>query len=256
MRKMIIIGCVKTKRRLADGETVPAAELYTSPLFKKRLRLAESTGDPVRILSAEHGLLHTQTPIAGYDTTIAAVKSIRHGASSWHKQTAATLDAFAGEERTIRVEVHAGAAYVQRLADAAALCKVAVIIETPMKGMQIGEQLRHYNNIHASFEAAAEIEAVEAVEAADGAGDEVDAAVILFETRSRLGVHADPQGALMATLARILTCAPLVELVAVGINRGAYIPQFIRRPEIVQHIFIHILAALGLSPRAPQMYPT
>lgn len=69
--KIVLISCVKRKQPLAPGQTVPAKELYTSPLFQKAWAYAQTLhADRIYILSAKHGLLDPNTPTATYDETL------------------------------------------------------------------------------------------------------------------------------------------------------------------------------------------
>lgn len=146
-KTLIIVGCVKTKRELLQGEVVPASELYTSPLFAGRRRYALNSGEPWAILSAEHGLIDPSTPIATYDTTIKSVPRVKNEIVDWHKQVAMTLEDHAGVWGSMLVEIHAGLAYFDRLMDAISLTRAQVFFKWPVMGMQIGEQLRYYNQI-------------------------------------------------------------------------------------------------------------
>jgi hypothetical protein len=58
--ELVLVGCVKTKAL----EASPARDLYLSPLFERRRRYAELSGQPWYILSAEHGLLDPGTIIS------------------------------------------------------------------------------------------------------------------------------------------------------------------------------------------------
>jgi hypothetical protein len=49
----------------------PARDLYLSPLFERRRRYAESSGQPWCILSGEHGLLDPGSIIEPYDVYLA-----------------------------------------------------------------------------------------------------------------------------------------------------------------------------------------
>ena len=148
-KKMIVIGCVSKKQRLGAGETVPAADLYTSALWAKRRAHAERSGAPWLILSAEHGLIHPAQPLALYNTTISAVRKLqREAPSAWHTGAAAALDALElADGETLELEVYAGAAYVERLKEAATLSARAerVRVVNALEGMQIGQRLRWYN---------------------------------------------------------------------------------------------------------------
>ncbi|WP_162806603.1 DUF6884 domain-containing protein [Sphingosinicella terrae] len=70
MTRIAFVACSKTKAK----EVMPAAALYTSPLFKKSLLAALDLADKVYILSAEHGLLDLGEPVSPYDTTLKTMR--------------------------------------------------------------------------------------------------------------------------------------------------------------------------------------
>jgi hypothetical protein len=67
--KVGLVACSKTK---ADGPR-PAAELYTSPLFRKAAAYCRRHYDRWFILSALHGLVEPSTVLAPYDLTLTAL---------------------------------------------------------------------------------------------------------------------------------------------------------------------------------------
>src|ERR1700680_4481526 len=66
MASAILISCSKSKQ----PTPARAAELYTSPLFRKSLLYALSKNAPYFILSAKYGLLLPDTPVVPYDVTL------------------------------------------------------------------------------------------------------------------------------------------------------------------------------------------
>lgn len=66
MAKIGLISCVKTKLSVP----APAAELYTSNLFKKSRHYASTRLDRYYILSAEYGLLEPDEVISPYEKTL------------------------------------------------------------------------------------------------------------------------------------------------------------------------------------------
>lgn len=137
--QFIILGCVKTKHETSCP--VPAADLYSSPLWRKRRAYAEQSGSRWAILSAEHGLLMPDHRIETYD------RHIRQAPPEWLGIVSAQLHALAGDypEHTLTLELHAGADYVKKLQRAVERSGAAIDITTPLAGLQIGEQLRWYN---------------------------------------------------------------------------------------------------------------
>ena len=67
---LYLVSCVKTKR----DTRAAAKDLYVSAWFRKARALVEKTGDPWRILSAEHGLLHPDEEVRPYERTLNAMR--------------------------------------------------------------------------------------------------------------------------------------------------------------------------------------
>lgn len=69
MRRLVVLGCSATKRRVRGK--MPALDLYDGPMYRvvrSFLRQYHWPGDlSVAVLSAEHGLMGSMTPIAYYD---------------------------------------------------------------------------------------------------------------------------------------------------------------------------------------------
>jgi len=64
MSDVTLITCTNTKR----DTPAPARDLYDESRYFRRMReWAESRGDPYRILSAKHGLVHPDTVLDPYD---------------------------------------------------------------------------------------------------------------------------------------------------------------------------------------------
>lgn len=76
-KRIVLISCVSKKLNLADGEKVPARNLYVSPLFKKAWAYAEKVirPDAIFILSAEHHLLSPETKVGTYNKTLNTMKA-------------------------------------------------------------------------------------------------------------------------------------------------------------------------------------
>lgn len=86
MARIGFIACSKTKSALR----LPAAALYTSPLFRKSLLAAIDRSDRVYILSAKHGLLGCDDVIESYDVTLKTMKRVERMA--WGDRTGVQLD--------------------------------------------------------------------------------------------------------------------------------------------------------------------
>lgn len=133
---LALVACVKTKQ----SEPAPAEKLYTSPWFKKARRYAIQNSDTWRILSAEHGLLHPETKIPPYETTIYefSADQRREWASSVLESLSPLLDTH-GE-----VPMLAGKRYREYLVEP--LRQKGVSVRIPMEGLGLGAQLRYLNN--------------------------------------------------------------------------------------------------------------
>lgn len=154
--RIIIVGCVAQK----CDRPMPARDLYCSPLWKKRRAYAEASGHTWGIMSARWGIVEPERELDPYDYTIADVT--RQPASDhphWFELKLlvglARLDRDAllvmgPRFKTFRpdgfvVELHAGAPYVKKLREALSWKgHHQVEVETPLEGLQIGEQLRWY----------------------------------------------------------------------------------------------------------------
>ena len=107
-RRIVLIGCVKSKRTSA----APARELYTSTLFARRRAYAEGSGNRWYIVSARLGLVAPDEVIAPYDCYLAD-RSAGYRAA-WGALVASQL-AEVEPLRGSTVEIHAGDAYVNAL---------------------------------------------------------------------------------------------------------------------------------------------
>ena len=132
-----LVGCVKGKLDYA----APAQDLYTSPLFRGRRRYVERTCDRWYVLSALHGLLRPDQPVAPYDTTLNdASRSERR---RWSRLVLGQLDQDLGSvDRTV-FEVHAGSNYVD-FGLIQGLRERGASVELPVAGLRMGEQLAFY----------------------------------------------------------------------------------------------------------------
>lgn len=139
MSRIVVVGCGKEK---APGER-QAQDLYTGGLFRARRAYAEATGHPWRVLSARYGLVQPDTWLAPYDQTIGDLSWLDRGA--WCLAVVqAVLDDLPNEARPREVvlEVHAGEEYVEAFREIA--LQVGLCVDTPVKGLGIGEQRKWY----------------------------------------------------------------------------------------------------------------
>lgn len=169
MSRIILLGCVKTKRRVRKA---PIGDLYDSPLWHRRRAYAEASGLSWGVLSAKHAVKRPTYVVRPYERQIREIRFLDGepvGDDAWrwaHNSIFALAQLAHGPSITapyaefdgqpVQVEVHAGAEYVDRLrmavthVAATRLPKVrrfceAITIEHPVKGLQIGEQLAFYN---------------------------------------------------------------------------------------------------------------
>jgi hypothetical protein len=134
--RIALVGCVKKKR---EG-THPARDLYVSPLFAKRRAHVEAAGMPWFILSAEHGLVDPATRIAWYDRTLNTMSAEERRA--WGERVLRQLREQVGDLRGITFELHAGARYVDAIAEG--LRAAGATIKLPTAGLSLGRQLAWY----------------------------------------------------------------------------------------------------------------
>lgn len=134
--RLILLGCVKTKLTRAAR----ARDLYISSLWEKRRAYAEASGQPWRILSAEHGLLHPDTVIEPYDRHLGSQTAAYQ--SSWSREVAHALFEELGRLGLSWVEVHASAPYVERVRPM--LESAGITVDWPFEGLRQGEHLAWY----------------------------------------------------------------------------------------------------------------
>jgi hypothetical protein len=135
--EIVLISCSKTK---VDHPTA-ARDLYESPLFRQSRAFAEASARPWFILSAEHGLVGPDEWLAPYERYLPDTpRSFRN---AWGHWVVARLDLLVGGLSSRTVEIHAGAAYVEPIADRlrAKGCQVT----QPLAGLGVGERLHWYS---------------------------------------------------------------------------------------------------------------
>ena len=103
---IVLVGCVKTKRRVRSA----ARDLYTSPLWPYRRAYAECLGVPWYILSALHGLLDPDRRIDAYELALTDLQAKARRA--WSARVLADLKRRVPSMRDKRIEIHAGATYI------------------------------------------------------------------------------------------------------------------------------------------------
>lgn len=136
--RLILVGGVSGKRDVSS----PAKDLYRSVLWAKRVAYVEATGRPWMILSSEYGLIHPDTLIQPYDTSLSDQSPAYRQA--WSKNVASEVVELCAAQGIETLEVHAGAdqmlnGLVEHL-NAAGL-----VVSWPLRGRRIGEQLSWYS---------------------------------------------------------------------------------------------------------------
>lgn len=133
---VLLVGCVKTKRPVA----APARDLYTSPLFIKRRRYAESSGRPWYILSALHGLVHPDAELEPYDMYLPEQPATYR--REWALSVVRALIADLGDLDGRTVEIHAGSSYVDPLEPVLRAAGAEPV--APLRGLTQREHLAWY----------------------------------------------------------------------------------------------------------------
>jgi hypothetical protein len=137
-RTIYLVSCVAKKR----VTPAPAKDLYESEWFRRARAYVEATGCPWFILSAKHGLVAPSEVIAPYEQTLNTMGLAER--QEWAKRVRLQMD-----ERLLdpdRIVVFAGQRYRKFLMPY--LRHRASIVEVPLEGLRIGEQLswlgRHF----------------------------------------------------------------------------------------------------------------
>ena len=131
-----LVGCVKGKRQTPT----PAADLYTSDLFKKRRDHVARRGLNWFVLSAQHGLVTPDEILAPYDMALKDQSATYQ--REWGRRVTTQLSALLGSLAGMTFEIHAGAPYVEALH--APLIAEGARTSTPLKGLTQGQQLAWY----------------------------------------------------------------------------------------------------------------
>lgn len=146
IRRVMLIGCSKQKSVRADGVKHPVAvrQFYNSPLFKKRVQLADQLGLSFYILSAKHGLLLPDRQIRYYDQEMGDLNKVNRAAWApgvvvqWLEQLCDDDD-----PKEWTMEFHCGELYAHPLSS---LLEIAgAKVEFPVAGLEIGDQLKWCN---------------------------------------------------------------------------------------------------------------
>lgn len=134
-----LVGCVKSKR----AEAAPAADLYTSTLFRGRRRWVETTCSRWFVLSAKHGLVSPDRVLDPYDETLNDIG--RDDRRRWAKSVLAELLEEFGDLSRHDFEIHAGATYLD-YGLRSGLISIGCRVIAPAEGLRQGEQLALYRD--------------------------------------------------------------------------------------------------------------
>lgn len=113
-----------------------ARDLYVSSLFRKSRAYVEANADSWFVLSAKHGLVAPDRVIEPYDVTLNAMPVAER--RRWSEQVNRQLAEVVGPGD--RLLVLAGARYREGVESVQR--SRGVVVDVPMQGMRIGEQLQ------------------------------------------------------------------------------------------------------------------
>ena len=132
-----LVGCVKSKLTHAS----PAADLYTSLLFRGRRAYVERSCERWLVLSALHGAVRPDVVLEPYDVTLNDASRTERRA--WASRVLGQLESELGSLRGLTVEIHAGANYTDwGLVEG--LRERGATVEQPLAGLSLGQQLAFY----------------------------------------------------------------------------------------------------------------
>lgn len=131
-QRIALVSCAKSKKDVP----APAAELYTSTLFRSCKEYAESNADQWYILSAEHGLLHPEEVVAPYERTLKRMRMSERldWAERVQRQLLETLPPQS------EITLLAGECYRENLIPF--LKEHGFTVRIPLLGLPFGKQLR------------------------------------------------------------------------------------------------------------------
>lgn len=138
MARIAFVACSKTKAKAV----LPAAALYTSPLFKKSLLAALDLADKVYILSAAHGVLDLGEPVAPYDVTLKTMR--REARLAWRERTVEQLGQVLRPRDT--AVMLCGEEYLAPLRPK--LEEIGVALEVPLDKLSLGVRLQKLSRMN------------------------------------------------------------------------------------------------------------
>lgn len=128
---LALISCTKAKL----SKSAPARDLYSSPAFQMKRKLAERAGASWVVLSAKHGILQPDDVVEPYDETLTTMGV---GArKAWARNVLPTLIPLA--RGAGHVVCLAGQRYIELLVQP--MTEAGVSVSLPLKGLRQGEQL-------------------------------------------------------------------------------------------------------------------
>ena len=154
MKPLYLIACSAAKL----DHAAPAAQLYTGQAFRLAMAAAERAGADVIILSALHGAVYPNLPIAPYNLTLSEM------AADDRRQWAANVRHALSEYQGRAITVLAGKHY-------AAAVESWPNVSRPLAGLGIGQQLAALKNLNTTTE---ELEELEELALADYRAEEAD----------------------------------------------------------------------------------
>jgi hypothetical protein len=136
--KVGLVSCVKSKL----ATPAPAAELYTSPLFRGARAAVEASCECWFILSALHGLVRPKGLLEPYEKTLttASVTERRRWAGHVLEQLGHELGP---DLQSTTFEIHAGRAY-EGFGLTQGLRRAGATVELPLDGLTQGRRLAWY----------------------------------------------------------------------------------------------------------------
>ena len=136
MSDIVLVQCTDSKRR--DRETCPAKDLYKGQYWEAMKAYAESRPEPWGILSAKHGLLGPEQPIAPYDEKGLSVDQSRDIARHLKDMGFKTVRITAGKDYTDPLTPE--------------LERVGIDVIEVCRGMKIGKRTAKLNELAATTE--------------------------------------------------------------------------------------------------------
>lgn len=131
-QRIVLVACAAQKLKTPAR----AADLYTSPLFRRAREFAEAHADAWYILSALHGLLDPERITAPYDFTLKECR--RREREQWAWRVISELRSAAPPRS--HIIILAGKLYREHLEYD--LTRYGFTVEVPVRGLGIGQQLQ------------------------------------------------------------------------------------------------------------------